>query len=248
MNMLRAAAISLPRSADRRNLVARNLREWQVPWLFFDALAGDAPCAIPENHQRQITGYKRRLTSNELGCFKSHYKVLADFVAAQDTEWLMVLEDDVWIDTMFDFAKAITELERRGIHYMRLFAKSYKNADVLDTIDGRELLRFRTNPIGSQAYLISRKAAERFLASVQSIDTAIDHEMGRFWVNGLDNYALFPFPVTERAVPSTIGHETEEEMSLRSPPPFWPRMSYRTKGYIGKRVANARFLLSRHHS
>ncbi len=214
-----------------------------MPWQFFDALGADGPCAIPENHTRQIIEYKRRLTPAEVGCFKSHHKVLSDFVAAHQADWLMVMEDDVWFDIEFDCRKLVGHLEDRGIGYIRLFAKAFKHADVVDILDGRELIRFRTDPVGLQVFLISREAAVRTLASIDAITTAIDHELGRFWRNGLENYSIFPFPALERASPSTIGHETPEERALRGNPPLLRRLAFRTHGYLSKHYANLRFRL-----
>jgi glycosyl transferase family 25 len=240
---IEAVVISLRSSQARRAAIGETLRDWDLPWRFFDALGPDAPCAIREDHARQIIEYKRRLTPGELGCYKSHYTVLSDFVAAPQSNWLMVLEDDVWFDTQFDCRRLVGQLEERGIGYVRLFAKAFKHADVVDHLDERELIRFRTDPVGLQIFLISHAAASRALASIDAITTAIDHELGRFWRNGLDNYSIFPFPALERASPSTIGHETPEEYALRSNPPFLRRLAFRIAGYMSKRLANLRFLL-----
>jgi len=240
---IQAVVISLRSSTTRRAAMAETLRGWDLPWHFFDALGADGPCAIEEDHARQIVEYKRRLTPAELGCYKSHHKVLSDFVAAPQSDWLMVLEDDVWFDTEFDCRRLVGQLEERGIGYIRLFAKAFKHADVVDCIDGRELIRFRTDPVGLQIFLISHAAAKRALASIDAITTAIDHELGRFWRNGLDNYSIFPFPALERASPSTIGHETLEEYALRRKPPFLKRLAFRTAGYLNKRAANLKFRL-----
>lgn len=219
------------------------LRGWTTPWRFFDALGPDGPCAIGEDPVRQIIEYRRHLTPGELGCYKSHHKVLSDFVADTRSDWLMVMEDDVWFDTEFDCHRLVEQLDKRGIGYIRLFAKAFKHADVVDHLDGRELIRFRTDPVGLQIFLISHKAAARAVASIDAITTAIDHELGRFWHNGLDNYSIFPFPALERASPSTIGHETAEERALRRNPPLLRRLGFRVNGYLGKHFANLRYLL-----
>jgi glycosyl transferase family 25 len=189
---IQAVVISLRASEARRRAITAALQGWNVPWRFFDALGPDGPCAIAEDHARQIIEYKRRLTPAELGCYKSHHKVLSDFVASPRSDWLMVMEDDVWFDTDFDCHRLVKQLEERGIGYIRLFAKAFKQADVVDLLDGRELIRFRTDPVGLQVFLINRQAAARALASITAITTAIDHELGRFWRYGLENYSI-PF-------------------------------------------------------
>src|SRR5262249_16931887 len=68
----------------------------------------------------------------------------------------------------------------------------------------RQLIRFRTDPYGAQAYLIDREGAGRLRRNLRSIDMPIDDEFARFWEHGLALYSVFPFPAVERTTVSTI--------------------------------------------
>jgi glycosyl transferase family 25 len=206
---IEARIISLVRSSERRTLIEENLKDFPIRWRFFDALDSQGAYAYAANPANQIDRYGRRLTDGEIGCFKSHISVISEFDHNSDVDWLLVAEDDVWIDVQFDFELLTKFLEERGINYLRLYCRQWKAADVVDTFGERQILRFKTDPYGSQAYLINRTASEAFRSCINSIDRPVDDEYGRFWVNGVDIFAIFPFPVIERSIVSTLLSERD---------------------------------------
>lgn len=240
---LQARVISLETSVDRRRLVAENLKDFQIPWRFFDALRGDDHCVYLPDEKNQIVRFGRNLTNSEIGCFKSHVTAMSEFETCPDLKWLLVIEDDVWVDTLFDF-KALAEwLESQGINYLRLYARRWKSADVVAYWNDRQFIRFKTDPYGAQAYLINRAGAEAFRRSFKSIDMPIDDELGRFWLHGLEIYALFPFPVIERAATSTL----QSDRSLMPVPNAgFRRQLVRAFDYLLKARANVRSRLLGH--
>lgn len=237
---LQARVVSLPQATRRRALVEDNLRDLPLPWQFFDALRGDAVSDIAPDASRQARRFGRPLAANEIGCFKSHVALLGEFARDPTLEWLLVLEDDVWVDTAFDFADITARLTAAQIDYLRLYARRWKAADVVQHWGERQLLRFRTDPYGTQAYLISRAGARRFIASLHSIDMPIDDELGRFWVNGLEIYAVFPFPVIERSLPSSLAG-TRQANPIRASSFTWRRHLDRLLGYAMKARSNLAF-------
>lgn len=239
-NGFEARVISLRSSADRRAAVIANLMDLACAWRFFDALTAEAGARVDPSAARQIARFGRLLAPGEIGVFKSHLGVLDAFDADPGLAWLLVIEDDVWIDTAFPFDETIALLAARDIHYLRLFARRYKKADVLLQIGTRQLIRFRTDPYGAQAYLISRAGAARLRANIRSIDRPIDDEIARFWEHGLDIHAIFPFPAVERTMASTI--ETGRGVSQAAGPARGlVRTVNRTRDLIGKSLANLRF-------
>lgn len=231
--------INLVSRPDRRILVRDNLRDLPLPWSFFDGSLADSPCFVSPNPHRQLVRFGRLLTPSEIGCAKSHLTLLRSFVDEGAANWLLVLEDDLWVDCEFDFT-ALAELCRsNGISYIRLYSKYWKPARHLGTWRTRHLIRFVTDPYGTQAYLIDRAAAARFLATVSSIDLPVDDEMGRFWVNGLAPYALYPFPVIERCSTSAIEAErTSAQATHSARPPSLARLGYRVLSRIRKAMEN----------
>lgn len=242
-SLLEARVISLPTSHDRRASVGENLRHLPFRWRFFDAMAGDAPSPLHESAERQIARFGRRLGAGEIGCFKSHIALLEDFARRPDPCWLLVIEDDVWIDTGFPFADIVALLEREGIHYLRLFARRHKAADVVRDLGTRQLIRFRTDPHGTQAYLIDRAGAERLRSTLRSIDMPIDDAMGRFWTHGLDPYAIFPFPAVERGA-SLIQSARDAALEDRRRPGMARRVR-QARMFLAKRAYNLGHRLGR---
>ena len=207
--------ISLRSASSRRERVVANLNTptsgEAKNWRFFDALHRDAEVFdLRANEDRQIARYGRKLGPSEIGCFKSHYMVLKSFLNDGLSPWLLVLEDDVWLDPHFDIMELLSYAEKRDIHYIRLFGKMYKPAKIVGMLSGfRQVIRFSTDPYGAQVYLISRRGAQAFLKNLTSIDMPIDDELGRFWRHGLLPIAVFPFPAVETSVESSLQADRE---------------------------------------
>lgn len=241
--ILEARVISLAGSAARRAAVAANLSGFRYPWSFFDALSGTSPSPLQDGPEFQRSHFGRALGQGEIGCFKSHAALLADFVEHGAADWLLVLEDDVWIDTGFPFDGVLALAGAEAIHYLRLFARRFKPADVIRQLGGRQLIRFRTDPYGTQAYLIDREGARRFLATAPAISMPIDDALGRFWHHGLDPYAIFPFPVVECG--TSLIEEGRSGAQAAPPRPDLARRTHQARAYVAKRLYNFRYRLSR---
>lgn len=203
---LKTKVISLASAFDRRSMVSECLlQRADLDWTFFDAFGAIGDCPLESCERKQISRFGRPLTSAEIGCFKSHYKILHTHARQDKEEWMLVLEDDVWIDPSFDIQDVIGFCNTNKIDYCRLFAKSYKPARVIGWISGfRQIIRFKTDPYGAQAYIINISGAKKVLDGLTGIFMPIDDEFGRFWRHGLAPISVFPFPVVERATLSQI--------------------------------------------
>jgi glycosyl transferase family 25 len=203
---IETVVVSLKDALDRRDEVKDNLdANVQLSWRFFDACTAETDVGIESSERIQISRFGRSLSAGEVGCFKSHFKVMTDFVANSNSEWLLVIEDDVWLDPRFDLKEVTDVCKNNNINYMRLYAKAYKPAKFVHRISRfNQIIRFSTDPYGTQAYLINKAGATRFIESLDGINVPIDDELGRFWNNSLTPYAVFPFPAIERNVHSQI--------------------------------------------
>ncbi|MGO4569092.1 glycosyltransferase family 25 protein [Rhizobium sp. 2YAF20] len=240
-----AKVISLSGSFRRRDAVSANLEGAKsLNWEFFDAATSERPVALTIEPKRQLAKCGRILSNAEIGCFKSHFEVLKQFVERSQHRWLLVLEDDVWVDPEFDFHLLTKELENRQIDCLRLFARRIKRADVIGYFGEQQVVRFRSDPYGTQAYVISREGATRFLATIKAIDMPIDVELGRFWNHGLAIYAIFPFPCVERAFTSTILQDREHSKGAVQTSSL-QHYIFRIENKFHKEMANLLFLWSR---
>jgi glycosyl transferase family 25 len=220
---LEIIVISLPTAHDRRAVIKDIMcQQSEFPWRFYEALtAGDHVEGLANRPDRQLAQFGRILTPAEIGCFKSHFTVLSSFTEIDTAEWLLVLEDDVWLDTNFDISEVLDFAKANNISYVRLFAKKYQPAKLVGSLSNfRQIIRFKTDPYGAQAYLINKTGARRFISGIATIDIPFDDELGRFWRHGLYPFSVFPFPVVERSVRSSIeysrnqGNETRRKYRL----------------------------------
>ena len=193
----------------RRDRISSNLEALNVPWSFFDALRKPAAELPQYSEAESIRFLGRGLSKGEIGCAASHMKVLATLATSQRNSWALVVEDDVLLDTGFDYRSLVEICETAGIGYLRLYARHSAQSRHVVWLGQRELIRFKYAPMGTQAYLISSTAARRFIDSVQTICRPVDWEMDRFWANGLHNYALFPFPCFELTLELSIAKAAE---------------------------------------
>lgn len=241
--LMEVKVISLENSVERREFIANNLKFIpMISWSFFNANTGsDDDSHLVSDQASQRRQFGRSLTIGEVGCFKSHYNVLSQFLSSGSANWLLVLEDDVWIDGGFDFQELIELLDRRSIDYIRLFAKMFKPADIVAELSGfRQILRFRTDPYGAQAYLINKRGCEAFLKDLRKISFPIDDELGRFWRHKLDPYCVFPFPVVERNTQSSLEKFRRDVVLSRDNSSLY-RIRARVVDTVRKRARNINF-------
>ena len=199
---MKIVIISKKDATERRVHIAEHMRSSKHEWHFVDAAEGEPIAELPLHPDaRRLKG--RDVPRGGIGCFQSHWLLWREF-AKSDDDWLCVLEDDVLLDLSFDLDLLIKTLEDAGAHYIRLHFLYLRPYEKLGRFGRRTIIRFKSSPLGTQAYLISRTAASRLAQSITEIRTSIDDEMDKFWVHGLPVLALFPFPALELGVPSTI--------------------------------------------
>ncbi|WGD50662.1 glycosyltransferase family 25 protein [Bradyrhizobium sp. CB1650] len=236
---LRIVAISLADSP-RRERAAANLDSLDIPWTFFDALRVPADGLPQYDEALAVRFWGRGLSRAEIGCAASHMSVMAKLAASEsDASWTLVVEDDVVLDAGFSFRSLPDICKAADIGYLRLYGRHMAPCRHVAWLDQRELVRFERAPMGTQAYLISSRAAGRFIDSVTTIHRPVDWEMDRFWANGLYNYALFPFPCLELTLASSIAKAAE---SVREPTAIdraaW--FAWKSKEYVLRLSENIR--------
>jgi len=210
--LLEASVISLPSAHERRERARAQLAGLPLPAHIFDASTA-LPPAIAYEEERALVCYGRRLQPGELGCFASHYECLRRFVEESPAAYRLILEDDVHLDATFPYARLAELMKACGIDYLRLHALVPRRCRVVGQLwRYRHLVRYLVPPYGTQAYVMSKAGARRFLASFAAVVRPIDDELDRFWHNGLPPYAVHPSPALEMfgtttiARPETAGH------------------------------------------
>ena len=198
--------ISLADAAARRAQMEQSLRNSALDWQFF-AAHRELHGALRYTPSASHAAHGRTLRAAELGCYSSHYAAW-QWLLDSEYEQMLVFEDDVAVDWDFIAQLATTDFTDLHIPYLRLFAKipprwRYVASPFFDRY--HHLIRITGYALGTQAYLLTKTGAQQFVTAGTTIRYSIDAFMDRYWEHGVENLALFPFPVFERVLPSSIG-------------------------------------------
>jgi glycosyl transferase family 25 len=202
---LELAVISLASAHERRRRVLEQLKDFPLRWLIFEAKT-TPPAGLPYRESDSLARRGRILGPAELGAFASHYECMRAFVDQSAAAYRLVIEDDVYIDPGFAYARLPMLMSSCGIEYLRLHATFLRPHRLLGQVsEHRKLVRFLLPTFGGvAAYVVSKRGARQFLASLSSVVRPVDDELDRFWHNGLPPYALYPFPALHLSGPSTV--------------------------------------------
>lgn len=197
--------ISLRSASERRRRFCE-MAETSIDWSFFEAHE-DASSYLVDDLDCQRKTIRRELSKGEIGCYSSHVAVWTEFLAS-NASTLLVLEDDVIVDWAYVEFLLGTDLELRGINYLRLFNKipvRQKHVTSPFLSQYYHLVRNLKEPLGTQGYILTKRAAAVFQAKCKRICRPIDGEIDRSWVTGIPSLSIFPAPICERFAPSSIG-------------------------------------------
>ena len=191
---------------EMREVIASSHSLSEANWKFFHAVSHDDE-GLAYNDENALEWFGRTLSPAELSCFASHFAIAKRFVENNDSKYLMIFEDDILIDPSFDFEAVVRMMSFGDIDYLRLYGRCIVPAERLIYWTRFQLFRFPWSPGGTQAYIYTRKGAQKFVDHVlryKEIIRPIDHEMDRYWETGNPIFALHPWPVLERNIVTTI--------------------------------------------
>jgi glycosyl transferase family 25 len=182
--------------------------------------AVDGNSMILPADQFNPSGYHRRhgreINIFEVACYLSHLKALAAFLDGGVQETAIILEDDV---TPATDVNAIT---REALNFsgkwdiLRLSGLSRGSpVRVGKLTSGHSICVNLARLKGAGAYMINRKAAQRFLNHLLPITLPYDHAMDREWCWGLKAAYVLPFPISQTACQfrSSIQHNSKRKLS-----------------------------------
>lgn len=191
--------INLPRSEQRRKFALGELAQIDSVPVMVDAVDGrqlNLDRLIEEgiySPDKANEAFSRQLSMGEIGCSLSHYNVYRKIVERNDPVAL-ILEDDVLLQPGFTkkLLAACGQLpEGWGILHLNCPCTRYESAgESIVKYDGVGSL-----PVGSSAYLMSRRGAELMLENALPIRYPADSIVGRGLRWGVDTYGVLP-PIT----------------------------------------------------
>lgn len=233
----RIFVVSLKSAAQRRHsfetVNAHSLQQWK----FFDAHETLHP-DLDYEEDRAIIAKGRPLTRGEIGCYSSHYALWKQLVD-DDVDQYLILEDDVIVDWQYLKSFMAEHHQAAGNDYIRLYYKNPVRSRLLQKnfmARSTWLIELSGYAFGTQAYLLTKNGARRFMAQARKVVRPVDDEMDRSWSHGIPNRAVFPFPIIEQTVPSDIGGSRFEAF------PIPPRLKLRR--FVARNIERARYHLS----
>lgn len=211
----RVVVISMPDATERRAAFSKRGHATPVEWSYFDARRELSP-ELTYDPDEALVAKARVLTPGELGCYASHYSAWMEFLDS-DMRQMIVLEDDTIVD--WDFLAKLVELdlEKNGIRYLRLFAKrpcAFRLVQGDAVEHGRYLIEYLDYAYGTQAYVVTRGGAQRFVRHCRVVRRPVDDELDRSWEHGVPALSIFPFPVIEQSAASSIGPARFERFEI----------------------------------
>jgi glycosyl transferase, family 25 len=141
--------------------------------------------------------YFRPLLAGEKGCYASHLRAWQQLLDSAAPA-LVVLEDDVRPEP--DFAAVINAIAALppGWDMVKLIGRAQERpATQRPLVEPHALVSYRRVPSLTAGYVISRRGAEKLLASRLPFGRPIDDDLRHWWENGL---------VLRGVVPAAIAH------------------------------------------
>jgi glycosyl transferase family 25 len=202
--------VSLARAVDRREFVEQAFRDAGLPFEIFPATDGRELSAAEiarYSSYRAMYEYGSELGRGMLGASLSHLRVLERMVA-DDIPELVVFEDDARPHVRFgDVLRARDALPADWdvvtFHSLFNWAAPQPVAPA-PIIDDFHVCRYQRTPMGLQAYLITRDAAERVLAVGYPVAFPPDELLFRRHPAGLHVYGIEPTLIVHEEFASEI--------------------------------------------
>jgi glycosyl transferase family 25 len=233
--------ISLESAQRRRERFTGDAAAATIEWEFFAACTGPA-APLTYDPKGAIRRAGRKLSPGELGCYASHYKIWEAFLQS-DADQIIVLEDDVLVDWALLARLAAHDFSGGPVDLLRFYSTHpfrYKIASYRFLSPHSHLVRAEGSLLGTQGYLLTRRAAEALLSLGTTMVMPIDWLMALSWRHKLPNYCLFPFPILERYVPSSIGSTGREEGFHATPIDKLARLVWMVRHKAMQTLANRR--------
>lgn len=208
---IRILVISMAQAEARRQAFRQRAEGATLAWEFFDAHTMLHP-QLRYAPETAVHVNGRALQGGEIGCYSSHFALWLQLLD-DSVDHYLIFEDDVIIDWNFiqAFAQGLDDHAR--FDYIRFYYKrpvqAVKRVFPFVTADC-SLMELYGRAYGTQGYFISKEGARRLVEACRTVERPIDDQMDRSWVHGVPNLALFPCPIMEENVPSTIGKKRFE--------------------------------------
>lgn len=222
--------INLDRAPDRLQRLAARLEALGLSWTRLSAVEGrlvpasQRAAALDEAAFGRLHGMTP--APGELGCYLSHVQAMQAFLASPH-ELALILEDDVRpTDALPAVLQALAAQAGRWDMVKLSAIHSGSPQPVLHLPAGHRLCVMLSRCTGSSAYVVNRRAAERYVERLLPMQLPYDHAFDRGWRYGLK---------VRRVAPQVCEHDDQIASTIGNPGPSrkfhwsrrWPTYRYR---------------------
>lgn len=203
--------ISLADATERRESIAKQLRQFGFKFSFFDAIdgRGKQPQDFEEyDKQNFLYNYGRPASAGEIGCYLSHLALWR--YCEQLNKTLLILEDDAIIEENFIDSLALLN-EAKNLNFVRLQKCDRSSKYYSVCTDGKlSIVKYIKSPQGLLGYLIRPSCAKALVEAGSRIRYPVDVFVRKFWQHKQPIYGLKPPVVRGSVFPTMIGDDGRE--------------------------------------
>jgi glycosyl transferase family 25 len=185
--------INLDRSADRWQRIHSHLSDLGVAHERVDAIDAQSHSLDESgyNPERNTAEYFLPLKSAEVACYMSHLKALKQFLADPSVEYGLILEDDVELLEASEGMESIANwLGCNDAGVVKLYSKRRVFGNQVGRLSNTSILKPWRIPLGFQAQLWNRLAAQEFVNKYASFYQPVDVEFQFNWRYGFSVYLV----------------------------------------------------------
>ncbi|MCY3674229.1 MAG: glycosyltransferase family 25 protein [Paracoccaceae bacterium] len=208
---MRCIVINLKRAVGRKQYITNQLNQVQQNYEIVEGMDWKdiSPSQLSYTARNiRIKSSFRSLTRGQIGCNLSHRKILK-WLASSSEKMIAVLEDDVKLSK--DFPDVLNILESTPHKFDIVFLGSTFRKDQLVNLvplnNQYNLSLSTSREGGAWGYVITQKAAEKFLNKLPEITGPIDDALYAFHAHGLKTFTLNP---------QIVFHEEEAKFSFNN--------------------------------
>ncbi|MDC1424840.1 glycosyltransferase family 25 protein [Oceanospirillaceae bacterium] len=191
--VLNTYVINLERSIDRWQYIHKHLSDLGIVHQRVDAIDAQLNTLEKSGYDvvRNKNEYFAPLKNTEIACYLSHIKALKQFLNNSSVEYVLVLEDDVeLLETPLGIFALCNWLGCNNAGVVKLYSKRKIFGRTLGHVSNTAIIKPCRIPLGFQAQLWNRLAAEEFINKNGSFYQPVDVELQFAWRNSFSVYVV----------------------------------------------------------
>lgn len=233
--------INLASDKERREQMEAEFLRAKLHGRRFDAtrwtlLSPDEQTAL-YSEKLNASGYHQPLVLGEKGCYASHLAAWQSLLDGPD-DAIVVLEDDVWLDDRFEAViGAVCDLQLPW-DMVKLIGRDHREKirSRRPLSAGVTLVEYTRIPSSTAGYIVSRRGAQKLIASRRPFGRPIDVDLRFWWENDLTVLGVIPSVVklADTSQSSSIGIKSSRA-SWRG---VWRKFAFKWAMTWGNSLAN----------